>query len=135
MFLSFATEPLKRKDVQNLLFKMENITEAIVETLEEVNEVSVETGKDLKDLALEKTEISLANIVDAAKEVSEILGQAESKLKEMKEEKMEEMVEEMKPRLRRETFENSFMLSRVGGRQFLLVLLIIAQVMMQIDLC
>ena len=135
MFLSFATEPLKRKDVQNLLFKMENMKETIVETLEEVNEVIVETGEDLKDLALEKTEISLTNIVDAAKEVSEILGQAESKLKEMKEEKMEEMVEEMKPRLRRETFENSFMLSRVGGRQFFLVLLIIAQVMMQIDLC
>ena len=94
MFLSFATEPLKRKDVQNLLFKMENITEAIVETLEEVNEVSVETGKDLKDLALEKTEISLANIVDATKEVGEILEQAESKLKDMKKEKMEEMVEE-----------------------------------------
>ena len=135
MFLSFATEPLKRKDVQNLLFKMENITEAIVETLEEVNEVIVETGEDLKDLALEKTEISLANIVDAAKEVGEILEQAESKLKDMKKEKMEEMVEEIKPRLRRETFENSFMLSRVGGRQFLLVLLIIAQVMMQIDIC
>ena len=41
---------------------------------------------------------------------------------------MEEMVEEVKPRLRRETFENSFLLSRVGGRQFLLVLLIIVQV-------
>ena len=40
----------------------------------------------------------------------------------------------MKPRLRRETFENSFMLSRVGGRQFLLVLLIIAQVMIQIEM-
>ena len=92
MFLSFATEPLKRKDVQNLLFKMENMKETIVETLEEVNEVSVETGKDLKDLALEKTEISLANIVDAAKE--EDLEQAESKLKDMKKEKMEEMVEE-----------------------------------------
>ena len=42
---------------------------------------------------------------------------------------MEEMVEEVKPRLRRETFENSFMLNRVGRRQFLLLLLVIVQVM------
>ena len=44
MFLSIASEPLKRKDVQNLLFKMEDIKEAIVETLEDVNLVkTVET--------------------------------------------------------------------------------------------
>ena len=123
---------------------MENIKEAIVETLEDVNEVIAETAEDVKDFAVEtmkdfkeaviEAEVSLVKNVETSVslEVGEILELAGSKLKEMKEEKM---VEEVKPRLRRETFENSFMLSRVGGRQFLLVLLIIAQVMMQIDLC
>ena len=141
---SFASEPLKRKEAQNLLFNMENIKEAIVETLEDVNEVITETAEDVKDFAVEKmkdfkdavieAEVSLVKNVETSVslEVGEILELAGSKLKEMKEEKM---VEEVKPRLRRETFENSFMLSRVGGRQFFLVLLIIAQVMMQIDLC
>merc|ERR1719234_1508665 len=73
-------------------------------------------------------EASMVDIVDSLDvEVAEILELAESKLKEIKETKMEEVVEEVKPRLRRETFENSLMLSRVGGRQFLLVLLVIAQ--------
>ena len=123
---------------------MENIKEAIVETLEDVNEVITETAEDVKDFAVEtmedfkdaviEAEVSLVKNVETSVslEVGEILELAGSKLKEMKEEKM---VEEVKPRLRRETFENSFMLSRVGGRQFFLVLLIIAQVMMQIDLC
>ena len=123
---------------------MENIKEAIVETLEDVNEVIAETAEDVKDFAVEtmkdfkeaviEAEVSLVKNVETSVslEVGEILELAGSKLKEMKEEKM---VEEVKPRLRRETFENSFMLSRVGGRQFLLVLLIIAQVMMQIDIC
>ena len=122
---------------------MENIKEAIVETLEDVNEVVAETAEDVKDFAVEKmkdfkdavieAEVSLVKNVETSVslEVGEILELAGSKLKEMKEEKM---VEEMKPRLRRETFENSFMLSRVGGRQFLLVLLIIAQVMIQIEM-
>ena len=125
---------------------MENIKEAIVETLEDVNEVIAETAEDVKDFAVEtmedfkdaviEAEVSLVKNVETSVslEVGEILELAGSKLKEMKEEKMEEMVEEVKPRLRRETFENSFMLSRVGGRQFLLVLLIIAQVMMQIQM-
>jgi len=124
---------LKRKDVKKLLLKMEDVKEAIVETLEDVTEVIVETAEDVKDFAVEKmkdfkeTEVSLVDIVDASMEVAEILELAESKLKEIKETKMEEMVEEVKPRLRRETFENSLMLSRVGGRKFLLVLLVIAQ--------
>ena len=140
LLLSIASEPLKRKDVKKLLLKMEDVKEAIVETLEDVTEVIVETAEDVKDFAVEKmkdfkeTEVSLVDIVDASMEVAEILELAESKLKEIKETKMEEMVEEVKPRLRRETFENSFMLSRVGGRQFLLGLLIIAQVMVQIKM-
>merc|ERR1711990_1390223 len=104
--MGITSGPLKRKDVQNLFFKMEDIKDAVIET--EVGLVkSVETSVSL--------------------EVGEILELAGSKLEEIKETKMEEMVEEVKPRLRRETFENSLMLSRVGGRKFLLVLLVIAQ--------
>ena len=119
---------------------MENIKEAIVETLEDVNEVIVETAEDVKDFAVEKmkdfkeavieTEARLVKSVEtsASLEVGEIYGLAGFKLEQMKETEMEEV----KPRLRRETFENSLMLSRVGGRQFLLVLLVMAQVMAQI---
>merc|ERR1711990_716701 len=104
--MGITSGPLKRKDVQNLFFKMKDLKEAVIET--EVGLVkSVETSVSL--------------------EVGEILELAGSKLEEMKETKMEEMVEEVKPRLRRETYENSLMLSRVGGRQFLLGLLVIAQ--------
>ena len=132
--------------MKNLLFKMEDIKDAIVETLEDVNVVIVEAAEDVKDFAVEKmkdfkeavieTEVSLVKSVETSVslEVDEMLELAGFKLEEMKETKMEEMVEEVKPRLRRETFENSFLLSRVGGRQFLLVLLIIAQVMMQIEM-
>ena len=121
---------------------MEDIKEAILETLEDVNEIVVETAEDVKDFAVEKmkdfkeavteTEVSLVKSVETSVslEVGEILELAGSELKKMKETKMEEMVEEVKPRLRRETFENSFMLNRVGRRQFLLVLLVIVQVMM-----
>ena len=144
LLLSITSGPLKRKDVQNLFFKMEDIKDAIVETLEDVNVVIVETAEDVKDFAVDKmkdlkeavieTEVGLVKSVETSVslEVGEILELAGSKLEEMKETKMEEMVEEVKPRLRRETFENSLMLSRVGGRQFLLVLLVMAQVMAQI---
>ena len=142
---------------------MENIKEAIVQTLEDVNEIVLETAEDVKDFAVEKmkdfkeavvetgedikdfavekmedfkeavieTEVSLVKSVETSVslEVGEILELARSKLKKAKETKMEEMVEEVKPRLRRETFENSFMLNRVGRRQFLLLLLVIVQVM------
>ena len=116
---------------------MEDIKDAIDETLGAFNVVIVETGKDVKDFALEKmkdfkeTEASLVKSLEetSSLEVGEILEVAGSKLEEMKE--MVEMVEEVKPRLRRETFENSLMLSRVGGRQFLLLLLVLAQVMAQ----
>merc|ERR1711990_904135 len=104
--MGITSGPLKRKDVQNLFFKMKDLKEAVIET--EVGLVkSVETSVSL--------------------EVGEILELAGFKLEEMKETKIEEMVEEVKPRLRRETYENSLMLSRVGGRKFLLVLLVIAQ--------
>ena len=106
---------------------MEKVKEAIEETLEDVNEAIVEIANDVNDFAVE---FSFSDLFD----VGETLELAGTKLKEMKETKMEEMVEEVKPRLRRETFENSFLLSRAGVRQFLLVLLIIAQVMMQTEM-
>ena len=123
---------------------MEDIKDVIDETLGAFNVVIVETGKDVEEFAVEKmkdfkeavieTEARLVKSVEtsASLEVGEIFGLAGFKLEEMKETEMEEMVEEVKPRLRRETFENSLMLSRVGGRQFLLVLLVMAQVMAQI---
>ena len=107
---------------------MEDIKEAILETLEDVNEIVVETAEDVKDFAVEKiedfkeavieTEVSLVKSVETSVslEVGEILELAGSKLKKAKETTMAEMVEEVKPRLRRETFENSFMLNRVGRR-------------------
>ena len=121
---------------------MADIKETFVETMEEVNAVLVETAEGVKDFAVEtveelkealiETEVSLVKSVETSiKEVDATLKKAESTLAQMK---MEEMVEEVKPRLRRETFENSLMLSRVGGRQFLLGLLVIAQVMMQMEM-
>ena len=125
---------------------MEDIKDVIDETLGAFNVVIVETGKDVEEFAVEKmkdfkeavieTEVSLVKSVETSVslEVDEMLELAGFKLEEMKETKMEEMVEEVKPRLRRETYENSFMLSRVGRRQFLLGLLIMAQVMVQIKM-
>ena len=54
------------------------------------------------------------------------LKKAASRLQEIK---REEMVEELKPKLRRETFENSEMLSRVVERPLLLLLLVVVQVL------
>ena len=125
---------------------MEDIKDVIDETLGAFNVVIVETGKDVEEFAVEKmkdfkeavieTEVSLVKSVETSVslEVDEMLELAGFKLEEMKETEMEEMVEEVKPRLRRETYENSFMLSRVGRRQFLLGLLIMAQVMVQIKM-
>ena len=120
---SLASEPLEREDVQNLLLKMEEIKDAIVESIENANEAIVETAKEVKDCCEEKIE----DFKEAVIEAEASLVKNVEKMKEME----EEMVELVKPRLRRETFENSLMLSRVGGRQFLLVLLVIAQVIIK----
>ena len=40
---SLASEPLEREDVQNLLLKMEEIKDAIVESIENANEAIVDT--------------------------------------------------------------------------------------------
>ena len=133
-FIPVAAEPWKRKDVQNLLFKMEDVAEAIVETLENVNEVIMETAEDVKDFAVEKKKDFKEAVIETEANLVKSVELAGSKLEKMKETKMEEMVEEVKPRLRRETFENSFLLNRVGGRQFFLELLVIAQVMMQTEM-
>ena len=121
---SLASEPLEREDVQNLLLKMEEIKDAIVETIESANEAIVETAKEVKDCCDEKIEDFKEAVIEA--EASLV-----KNVEKMKEMKKEEVVELVKPRLRRETFENSLMLSRVGGSQFLLVLLVIAQVIIK----
>ena len=120
---SLASEPLEREDVQNLLLKMEEIKDAIVESIENANEAIVETAKEVKDCCEEKIE----DFKEAVIEAEASLVKNVEKMKEME----EEMVELVKPRLRRETFENSLVLNRVGGRQFLLVLLVIAQVIIK----
>ena len=114
--------------------KMEDVKEAVIETAKDVKDFAVEKMEDFKEAVIE-TEVSLVKSVETSVslEVGEILELAGSELKKMKETKMEEMVEEVKPRLRRETFENSFMLNRVGRRQFLLLLLVIVQVMTDDD--
>ena len=106
---------------------MENVKEAIEGTLEDVNEAIVEIANDFNDFA---GEFSFSDLLDVGKTVGETLEMVGTKLNKMQEAEMEEMVEKVKPRLRRETFENSFMLNRVGRRQFLLLLLVIVQVMM-----
>ena len=109
---------------------MEDFAEAIVETMENVNEVIMETAEDVKDFAVEKKKDLKEAVIETEANLVKSVELAGSKLEKMKETEMEEMVEEVKPRLRRETFENSFLLNRVGGRQFFLELLVIAQVMM-----
>ena len=47
---------MEREDVQNLLLKMEEIKDAIVETIESANEAIVETAKEVKDCCEEKIE-------------------------------------------------------------------------------
>ena len=107
--------------------------------MEEVNEVLVATAKAVEDFAdaveekmedfkevLIETNVSLVKSVETSiEEVDATLKKAKTKLQKIK---TEEMVEEVKPRLRRETFENSSVLRRVGERPFLLVLLVIVQV-------
>ena len=105
-----------------------------METLENVNEVIMETAEDVKDFALEKKKDFKEAVIETEANLVKSVELAGSKLEKMKETKMEEMVEEVKPRLRRETFENSFLLNRVGGRQFFLELLVIVQVMMQTEM-
>ena len=119
---SLASEPLEREDVQNLLLKMEEIKDAIVETIESANEAIVETAKEVKDCCEEKIEDFKEAVIEA--EASLV-----KNVEKMKEMEKEEMVELVKPRLRRETFENSAILNRVGERPFLLELLVIVQVL------
>ena len=85
---------------------MENVKEAIEGTLEDVNEAIVEIANDFNDFA---GEFSFSDLLDVGETVGETLEMVGTKLNGMKEAEMEEV----KPRLRRETFENSFVLSRV----------------------
>ena len=107
----------------------------VVETLEDAHEALVETGENIKDFAVEKIE----DFVETAEDVKDF---AVEKMEHFKEEislgtdatieyvrtKMEKE-ETVKLRLRRETFENSAILNRVGERPFLLELLVIVQVL------
>ena len=108
----------------------------VVETLEDAHEALVETGENIKDFAVEKIE----DFVETAEDVKDF---AVEKMEHFKEEislgtdatikfvrtKLEGKEETVKPRLRRETFENSAILNRVGERPFLLELLVIVQVL------
>ena len=110
----------------------------VVETLEDAHEALVETGENIKDFAVEKIE----DFVETAEDVKDF---AVEKMEHFKEEislgtdatinyvrtKLEKLEEEetVKLRLRRETFENSAILNRVGERPFLLELLVIVQVL------
>ena len=115
------TTALKIIDIPN----MAGVLTVLLEDLPEL---------ETKDNLFEK----VATIID---EVDDALMNAQSKLQEIKK---EEIVEEVKPKLRRETFENSSLLRRVGltklwniniyiknkvgRRAFLLLLLVIVQV-------
>ena len=110
----------------------------VVETLEDAHEALVETGENIKDFAVEKIE----DFVETAEDAKDF---AEEKMEHFKEDislgtdatikfvrtKLEKLEEEetVKLRLRRETFENSAILHRVGERPFLLELLVIVQVL------
>ena len=110
----------------------------VVETLEDAHEALVETGENIKDSAVEKIE----DFVETAEDIKDF---AMEKMEHFKEEislgtdatikfvrtKLEKLEEEetVKLRLRRETFENSAILNRVGERPFLLELLVIVQVL------
>ena len=110
----------------------------VVETLEDAHEALVETGENIKDFAVEKIE----DFVETAEDVRDF---AVEKMEDFKEDislgtdatiklvrtKLEKLEEEetVRMRLRRETFENSAILNRVGERPFLLELLVIVQVL------
>ena len=110
----------------------------VVETLEDAHEALVETGENIKDFAVEKIE----DFVETAEDVKDF---AVEKMEHFKEEislgtdatikfvrtKLEKLEgkETVMLRLRRETFENSAILNRVGERPFLLELLVIVQVL------
>ena len=109
-----------------------------VKVVEDAHEALVETGENIKDFAVEKIE----DFEETAEDVKDF---AVEKMEHFKEEislgtdatikfvrtKLEKLEEEetVKLRLRRETFENSAILNRVGERPFLLELLVIAQVL------
>ena len=109
-----------------------------VKVVEDAHEALVETGENIKDSAVEKIE----DFVETAEDIKDF---AVEKMEHFKEEislgtyatikfvrtKLEKLEEEetVKLRLRRETFENSAILHRVGERPFLLELLVIAQVL------
>ena len=111
----------------------------VVETLEDAHEALVETGENIKDFAVEKIEdfvetaedvkdFAVEKMADFKEEIS--LGtDATIKFVRTKLENLEEEEETVMLRLRRETFENSAILNRVGERPFLLELLVIVQVL------
>ena len=110
--------------------KMEDFTDAAEIKMGNIAD-AVEKMGDFKETLIE-TEVSLVKSVETSvEEVDITLKKAQSNLQEIK---REEIVQEVKPKLRRETFENSSLLSRVGERPFLLLLLIIVQVPMKMPM-
>ena len=114
---------------------------ANTETFGEANKALEETVEEVKDFAVEKMEdfVETAEINNMAGfEVSvktEAMEGANKHIEDMSGfkvkvvETLEDEKETVKLRLRRETFENSAILIRVGERPFLLELLVIVQVL------
>ena len=108
--------------------KMEDFTDAAEIKMGDIADAVENKMGDFKETLIE-TEVSLVKSVETSvEEVDITLKKAQSNLQEIK---REEIVQEVKPKLRRETFENSSLLSRVAERPFLLLLLIIVQVPMK----
>ena len=111
------------------------------ETFGEANKALEETVEEVKNFAVEKMEnfVETVEIKDIAGfEVSvktEAMEGANEHIEDMSGfkvkvvETLEDEKETVKLRLRRETFENSAILNRVGERPFLLELLVIVQVL------
>ena len=113
------------------IFKVWEANKALEETVEEVKDFAVEKMENLKkkrrwinDMAGFGASVKMEAMEGANEHIEDISG---FKVKVV--ETLEDEKETVKLRLRRETFENSSMLRRVGERQFLLVLLVIAQVL------
>ena len=114
---------------------------ANTETFGEANKALEETVEEVKDFAVERMEnfVETVEIKDMAGfEVSvktEAMEGANEHIEDMSGfkvkvvETLEDEKETVKLRLRRETFENSAILNRVGERPFLLELLVIVQVL------
>ena len=113
------------------IFKVWEANKALEETVEEVKDFAVEKMENLKkkrrwinDMAGFGASVKTEAMEGANEHIEDMSG---FKVKVV--ETLEDEKETVKLRLRRETFENSAILNRVGERPFLLELLVIVQVL------